>query len=280
MTVLFIADLHLSEAEPAITAGFLAFLQRDAANASALYILGDLFEFWIGDDDPSELHEQVAQALSALHDRGVPCYFIHGNRDFLLGKRYADRCKMTLLPEKQVIDVYGTQTLILHGDTLCTDDPSYLRFRRYMHNRFIQRAFLCLPLFLRLKIANRLRSQSTMSNQTKSQVMMDVNSLAVISEMKKYDVVHMVHGHTHRPAIHDMTIKGKLSERVVLGVLALSGLRTICFSRRQHRSYQLPTVVFPPAFTRTEKTQTFPLPRRHDMLAPLKETIMFTPARF
>ncbi len=223
MTILFIADLHLSESEPAITAGFLAFLQREAVNASALYILGDLFEFWIGDDESSELHDTVAKALAALHDRGVPCYFIHGNRDFLIGQRYAARCKMTLLPEKQIVDVYGTPVLILHGDTLCTDDPGYLRFRRYMHNRLIQRAFLCLPLCLRLKIASRLRRQSTLSNRVKSQLMMDVNQLAVISDMKKHGVLHMVHGHTHRPAVHDMTIKGEQSQRVVLGAWHTQG---------------------------------------------------------
>ncbi|AKJ41747.1 UDP-2,3-diacylglucosamine diphosphatase [Pragia fontium] len=217
MTTLFIADLHLSENEPAITAGFLAFLQREAIHADALYILGDLFEFWIGDDEPNTLHTQVAQALSELHDKGVPCYFIHGNRDFLIGKRFAKQSKMTLLPEELVIDVYGEKILILHGDTLCTDDPGYLRFRKYIRNPLIQKIFLSLPLFLRLKIANKLRRQSKLSNRTKSSVMMDVNQLAVIKKLQDHNVIYMVHGHTHRPAIHDLTMDGQVSKRAVLG---------------------------------------------------------------
>ncbi|QBH96911.1 UDP-2,3-diacylglucosamine diphosphatase [Limnobaculum zhutongyuii] len=217
MTTLFIADLHLSDNEPTITAGFLAFLQREAVHADALYILGDLFEFWIGDDDPNELHDIVAQALAELHDKGVPCYFIHGNRDFLLGKDFAKRSKMVLLPEECVIDIYGQKVLILHGDTLCIDDPGYLRFRRYIRNPIIQKIFLSMPLFLRQKIAGKLRRQSKRSNRTKSSLMMDVNPLAVIEAVKAHQVVHMIHGHTHRPAIHDMTIGGRLSQRVVLG---------------------------------------------------------------
>ncbi|MBK5072354.1 UDP-2,3-diacylglucosamine diphosphatase [Budviciaceae bacterium CWB-B4] len=217
MTTLFIADLHLSDNEPAITAGFLAFLQREAVHADALYILGDLFEFWIGDDDPNELHDIVAQALAELHDKGVPCYFIHGNRDFLIGKDFAKRSKMVLLPEECVIDVYGQKVLILHGDTLCIDDPGYLRFRRYIRNPIIQRIFLSMPLFLRQKIAGKLRRQSKRSNRTKSSLMMDVNPLAVIKALKDHQVIHMIHGHTHRPAIHDMTIGGRLSQRAVLG---------------------------------------------------------------
>ncbi|MCD1126627.1 UDP-2,3-diacylglucosamine diphosphatase [Jinshanibacter sp. LJY008] len=217
MTTLFIADLHLSDHEPTITAGFLAFLQREAVHADALYILGDLFEFWIGDDDPNELHDNIANALSQLHDKGVPCYFIHGNRDFLIGKNFAKRSKMVLLPEESVIDVYGQKMLIMHGDTLCIDDPGYLRFRRYIHNTIIQKIFLSLPLFLRQKIAGKLRRQSKRSNRTKSSLMMDVNPLAVIKALKDHQVIHMIHGHTHRPAIHDMTIGRRLSQRVVLG---------------------------------------------------------------
>lgn len=222
-TTLFIADLHLSENEPAITAGFIAFLESEAVHADALYILGDLFEFWIGDDDPSKLHIEVAQALAALHDKGVPCYFIHGNRDFLIGKRFAQRCKMTLLPDETVINIYGYQVLILHGDELCTDDPGYLRFRKIIRNSLIKNIFLMLPLFLRLKIANKLRQQSKISNRGKSSVMMDVNQLAVIKKLQDYNVIYMVHGHTHRPAIHDMTIDGKLSQRAVLGAWHESG---------------------------------------------------------
>ncbi|MDU5192840.1 MAG: UDP-2,3-diacylglucosamine diphosphatase, partial [Mixta calida] len=135
---LFIADLHLCQKEPAITAGFLRFLQREAQTADALYILGDLFEAWIGDDDPNPLHQQIATALRTLP---LPVWFIHGNRDFLLGQRYARASGMTLLPEEQVLNLYGRSILIMHGDTLCTDDEGYQRFRRKVHQRFRQRIF-------------------------------------------------------------------------------------------------------------------------------------------
>lgn len=130
MATLFIADLHLQTEEPAITAGFLRFLQGEARKADALYILGDLFEAWIGDDDPNPLHRQIASALKALADSGVPCYFLHGNRDFLVGQRFARESAMTLLPEEKLLDLYGRKVLIMHGDTLCTDDAGYLAFAR------------------------------------------------------------------------------------------------------------------------------------------------------
>lgn len=128
MATLFIADLHLCVEEPAITAGFLRFLAGEARKADALYILGDLFEAWIGDDDPNPLHHQMAAAIKAVSDSGVPCYFIHGNRDFLLGKRFARESGMTLLPEEKVLELYGRRVLIMHGDTLCTDDAGYQAF--------------------------------------------------------------------------------------------------------------------------------------------------------
>ena len=162
MATLFIADLHLQTEEPAITAGFLHFLQGEARKADALYILGDLFEAWIGDDDPNPLHQQIASAIKALTDSGVPCYFIHGNRDFLIGKRFARQSAMTLLPEEQLLDLYGRKVLIMHGDTLCTDDAGYLAFRAKVHSPWI-------------------------------------------------------HGHTHRPAVHQLQANGKAAYRVVLG---------------------------------------------------------------
>ncbi len=142
MATLFIADLHLQTEEPAITAGFLRFLRGEAKSADALYILGDLFEAWIGDDDPNPLHREMAAAIHALVDSGVPCYFIHGNRDFLIGKRYARESGMTLLPEEQVLDLYGRKVLIMHGDTLCTDDTGYLAFRAKVHTRGSKRRSL------------------------------------------------------------------------------------------------------------------------------------------
>lgn len=217
MATLFIADLHLSEKEPAITAGFLHFLQRQAVHADALYILGDLFEVWIGDDDPSPLHDKIAAALHDLHQRGVPCFFIHGNRDFLLGRRFADACGMTLLPQTQRLELYGRPILILHGDILCTDDQGYQRYRRRVNRRWLQRLFLALPLRCRLGIAERMRAGSQRANQSKSLEIMDVNPQAVREMAERYQVDWMIHGHTHRPAVHfEPLLKGTL-HRAVLG---------------------------------------------------------------
>lgn len=232
---LFIADLHLCQQEPAITAGFLAFLQREAPHCDALYILGDLFEAWIGDDDPEPLHQQIA---AALHHLNVPLYFIHGNRDFLLGKAYARACGMTLLPEEQVLERYGHRVLILHGDTLCTDDVGYQRFRAKVHQRWLQRLFTALPLFLRQRIAARMRDGSKQANQHKSVAIMDVNAQAVESTMLRQQSTIMIHGHTHRPAIHRFLLRGQPAERAVLGAwhqrgsmiqLDASGLQLIEF---------------------------------------------------
>lgn len=211
---LFIADLHLCQEEPAITAGFLHFLQREAPHCDALYILGDLFEAWIGDDDPNPLHQQVASALRALP---VPVYFIHGNRDFLVGRRFARASGMTLLPEEQVLTLYGHRLLIMHGDTLCTDDAGYLRFRAKVHNPWIQRLFLALPLWVRKRIAARMRADSKQANQHKSQSIMDVNQDAVVTTMQRHQVPLLIHGHTHRPAIHTLTLQSEAAQRAVLG---------------------------------------------------------------
>ena len=211
---LFIADLHLCQEEPAITAGFLHFLQREAPHCDALYILGDLFEAWIGDDDPNPLHQQIASALRALP---VPVYFIHGNRDFLIGRRFARASGMTLLPEEQVLTLYGRRLLIMHGDTLCTDDAGYLRFRSKVHNPWIQRLFLALPLWIRKRIAARMRADSKQANQHKSQTIMDVNQEAVVATMLRQQVPLLIHGHTHRPAIHTLSLQGETAQRAVLG---------------------------------------------------------------
>ncbi|WP_312830238.1 UDP-2,3-diacylglucosamine diphosphatase [Pantoea anthophila] len=211
---LFIADLHLCQEEPAITAGFLHFLQREAPYCDALYILGDLFEAWIGDDDPNPLHQQVASALRALP---VPVYFIHGNRDFLVGRRFARASGMTLLPEEQVLTLYGHRLLIMHGDTLCTDDAGYLRFRAKVHNPWIQRLFLALPLWVRKRIAARMRADSKQANQHKSQSIMDVNQDAVVATMQRHQVPLLIHGHTHRPAIHTLQLQSETAQRAVLG---------------------------------------------------------------
>jgi len=223
VATLFIADLHLQTEEPAITAGFLRFLQGEARHADALYILGDLFEAWIGDDDPNPLHRDIASALKALVDSGVPCFFIHGNRDFLLGKRFARDCGMTLLAEETVLDLYGRNVLIMHGDTLCTDDTGYLAFRAKVHTPWIQTLFLALPLFIRSRIAAKMRAGSKAANSSKSMTIMDVNPQAVISVMEKHHVQWLIHGHTHRPDVHRLTVNGEPAQRVVLGAWHTEG---------------------------------------------------------
>lgn len=211
---LFIADLHLCTEEPAITAGFLHFLRREAQHAEALYILGDLFEAWIGDDDPNPLHAEVATALRQLN---IPCYFIHGNRDFLVGKRFARAAGMTLLPQEQVLELYGRRVLIMHGDTLCTDDEGYQRYRQKVQQRWLQRVFLALPLFVRQRIARKMRNGSKQANRNKDLAIMDVNPQAVVDAMSRHQVPCLIHGHTHRPAVHALNINGLPAERLVLG---------------------------------------------------------------
>jgi UDP-2,3-diacylglucosamine hydrolase len=217
VATLFIADLHLHTEEPAITAGFLRFLRGEARSADALYILGDLFEAWIGDDSPEPLNREIAKEIKALVDSGVPCFFIHGNRDFLLGKRFARESGMTLLPEEQCLDLYGRKVLIMHGDTLCTDDTGYLAFRAKVHQPWLQTLFLALPLFIRRRIAAKMRDDSKNANSHKSMEIMDVNAHAVVEVMKKHQVQWLIHGHTHRPAVHELTANEQPAFRVVLG---------------------------------------------------------------
>ncbi|CAM7552947.1 UDP-2,3-diacylglucosamine diphosphatase [Citrobacter sedlakii] len=217
MATLFIADLHLCTEEPAITAGFLRFLAGEARQADALYILGDLFEAWIGDDDPLPLHRQIAAAIKAVVDAGVPCFFIHGNRDFLLGKRFARESGMILLPQEKVLTLYGRRILIMHGDTLCTDDHGYQAFRAKVHQRWLQTLFLALPLFIRKRVAAKMRAGSKAANSSKSLAIMDVNQDAVVAGMEKHQVQWLIHGHTHRPDVHTLTANGQPAFRVVLG---------------------------------------------------------------
>lgn len=217
MSTLFIADLHLSEDEPAITAGFIHFMRQKAASADALYILGDLFESWIGDDDMTPLHQQVAAAIKSVVDAGTPCYFIHGNRDFLLGQRFASQSGMVLLPETYLLECYGRRILIMHGDTLCTDDAGYQAFRAKVHKPWLQKLFLALPLFIRRRIAARMRAGSQAANSNKSMSIMDVNPQAVAETLAQFQIQWLIHGHTHRPAIHELTVHQQPAFRCVLG---------------------------------------------------------------
>ncbi|BBV00630.1 UDP-2,3-diacylglucosamine diphosphatase [Providencia hangzhouensis] len=223
MSTYIIADLHLSEDEPAITAGFINFIQQQAIHAESLYILGDFFNYWVGDDDDNPLHQQVANELKQLTDRGIPCYFIHGNRDFLIGQRYAKQCGMTILPQETLLELYGKRILILHGDTLCIDDAAYQNYRKKVHTPWVQRLFLLLPLFVRRRIAQKMRQNSQYASSMKAESIMDVNSQAVIDALQRHQAQWMIHGHTHRPAIHEVNIGGKLHYRGVLGAWHYEG---------------------------------------------------------
>lgn len=217
MSQLFISDLHLHESRPHITRAFFHFLQARATQADALYILGDFFDAWIGDDDDSALAQDVAAELNQLHKHGVAIYFIHGNRDFLLGKDYADKAGITLLPETTVIDLYGTPTLLMHGDELCTGDAEYQLFRSMVRNPQWQQQILAQPLAARRALAAQLREKSQSMNSLKAEDIMDVTPTEVVAQMKLAGVTRMIHGHTHRPARHAVELNGKPAERIVLG---------------------------------------------------------------
>lgn len=217
MATLFVSDLHLDASCPAITGLFLAFLEDQARQADACYILGDLFEAWIGDDDDAELGRTVALALRSLTDSGVPVFFLHGNRDFLLGERFAATAGFRLLAQTEIIDLYGEPVLLLHGDTLCTDDTAYQAFRAQVRNPLWQAQLLALPLAQRRVLAGQLRETSRQSTRQKTADIMDVNPVAVTQALRDHGVQRMIHGHTHRPAIHDVLLEGQPTRRAVLG---------------------------------------------------------------
>ncbi|WNO61464.1 UDP-2,3-diacylglucosamine diphosphatase [Rheinheimera sp. MMS21-TC3] len=218
---LFIADIHLSAQRPDITTAFMQFLQTTAVKAEALYILGDLFDVWIGDDNPEPLIAKVATALKQLSDNGTQLFFIHGNRDFFLRQAYAKRCGMTLLPPEQVIDLYGTPTLIMHGDSLCTLDIAYQKFRKWWNQPWWQFIMLNLPLKLRQHLAKQARLRSAKHkqqyNNNNQQQIMDVTPEEVIHVMQQAKVNKLIHGHTHRPAVHQIALNGQTGQRYVLG---------------------------------------------------------------
>jgi UDP-2,3-diacylglucosamine hydrolase len=213
----FIADLHLSESRPDISACFLSFLKDDAIYAEELYILGDLFEAWIGDDDDSPYLKSISKALSLLASYGTKIYYIHGNRDFLLGQRYAQQASITLLPEIDLIDLYGQKVVIMHGDTLCTHDVDYQAFRKKSRTWWWQMIIKSLPLFLRKKIAADYRKKSAAATALKPQEIMDVTPSEVVDCLEQYHSQLLIHGHTHRPAIHEVIANNKTAKRIVLG---------------------------------------------------------------
>jgi len=213
----FIADLHLAQNRPDITACFLRFLKNEAIQAQTLYILGDLFEVWVGDDDDSAYLATIAKALRTLSSFGTTIYYIHGNRDFLLGKRFAKKSSMILLPEIDLIDLYGQNVVIMHGDTLCTRDIAYQNFRKKSRSWWWQAMVKSLPLWVRKKMAANYRKKSAAATSIKPQDIMDVTESEVVDCLEGYQSQLLIHGHTHRPAIHHLTANGKTAQRIVLG---------------------------------------------------------------
>lgn len=213
---LFISDLHLSADHPETMAAFERFISTKVPKADALYILGDLFEYWAGDDDLNDpFHQQVIDALKGLSSTRV--YLMHGNRDLLMGKRLASACDAELLDDPALINLYGAPTLLTHGDMLCTDDVEYQKFRKHVRSAEFQSSFLARPLSERKAYIENLRKQSDLEKQHKQMNIMDVNNAAVAELLRQQGYPRLIHGHTHRPRRHEHVVDGHLCERWVLG---------------------------------------------------------------
>ena len=216
MATIFVSDLHLCTTRPAINKVFFEFLHSPAAQAEALYILGDLFEYWAGDDDDDPFNASVLSALRELSDRGVKLYLMHGNRDFLIGDRFTAACHARLLPDPTLVNLYGTPTLLVHGDTLCTDDLEYQTFRTQVRNPDFQREFLAQPLAERKQKIEKMRAQSEATKKVKPEAIMDVTPATVEAVLREHSYPRLIHGHTHRPALHQHVVDGHRCERWVL----------------------------------------------------------------
>ena len=217
MSTLFISDLHLCAGRPAITRLFVEFLQQQLHRGDHLYILGDLFEAWIGDDALDKTSLQVIDALQQLHQQQIPVYIMHGNRDFLLGDRFAAASGATLIADPSVIKLDDDSILLMHGDTLCTDDVDYQDFRLQVRSPDFCNEFLSHPIEKRIEIAGQFRETSRIRSKEKRAEIMDVNQAAVEAVMEKYHLYHLIHGHTHRPAQHQFKLHGTTARRTVLG---------------------------------------------------------------
>ena len=228
MATLFISDLHLSAKRPDITALFIQFLNNEARQAEALYILGDLFEAWLGDDMVLPEYADAIAAMKTLSDSGVPLFIMHGNRDFLLGEKFTAMSGATLLDDPTRIDLYGKPTLLLHGDTLCTDDVEYQKFRAMVRNPAWQQQMLALSPQERLALAKEYREMSQAETGDKAEDIMDVNQHTLEQVMQDKGIYHMIHGHTHRPAIHNFNVDTQAAQRIVLGDWHEQGSVLVC----------------------------------------------------
>ena len=233
--ILFISDLHLSLEKPEITRRFLTFLETRATKATAVYILGDLFDAWIGDDDSSPPSIAVRKQIKRLTESGVSVFFQPGNRDFLLGERFCNETGMKPLTDYVVVDLFGTPTLLTHGDLLCTDDIAYQQFRAKSRQPEWQQNVLSKPLLLRLMAARWYRFRSFYHKRKKTQEIMDVNQDTVEKVMQEHRCLRLIHGHTHRPAIHDFVINGQAAQRIVLAAWRKDAGSILCWTPTDFR---------------------------------------------
>lgn len=217
MSTLVVSDLHLDPSHPEITAQFVRFLAAEARASTALYVLGDLFEAWIGDDDPTPHHREVVRALRATADAGVALYFMHGNRDFMLGERFCAETGGALLVDPTIVALDGQRVLLTHGDALCTDDTPYQRLRALVRNPVWQQQFRALSLEQRQALAAEARAGSRAHTATQQQMLMDVNADTVATVFREANVDTLVHGHTHRPGVHRLLVDGRERTRIVTG---------------------------------------------------------------
>ena len=217
MTTLFISDLHLEADRPDIGRQLLEFLDGEAASADALYILGDLFESWVGDDDPNEHYAEIKIALKKLVDSGVPVYFMHGNRDFMIGVDFAHETGVQILPDPFEVELYGESVLLSHGDAMCTDDEEYQQVRAMTRNPEWKTMMLSKPLDERLAFAAQARAQSQARGAALAEEITDVNPDAVRQTIADHGASILLHGHTHRPAVHDVDLGDRAAKRIVLG---------------------------------------------------------------
>ena len=217
MTTLFISDLHLDKDKPEIGQQFLSFLEGEARTADALYILGDLFEVWVGDDDPNPHYAVIKSALRDLSASGVPVFFMHGNRDFLVGKLFAEETGVTILDDPELIELHGNKVLLSHGDAYCIDDKQYQQVRLMTRSAEWQTMFLAKSLQDRVAFAENARKESQAYNESVDNDIMDVNQDAVVGTFRNQPIDVLLHGHTHRPAIHELDLDGRTVRRIVLG---------------------------------------------------------------
>lgn len=228
MSILFISDLHLSKEKPQLTYLFKKFLDEQAIHAESLYILGDFFDAWIGDDDNCPCYIDIIKKLKSLSDTGVPIYFMVGNRDFLVGRRFCQMSGCQLLKDPTIIDLYGTRTLLKHGDDLCLNDKTYLLYRKIVRNPWGQRAYLALSLKRRRIIAGKIRSKSQQKPGKKNKEISDIPKDAIIKVMEKYRTNQFIHGHTHRPSIHYFHWTPSPKRHIVLGDWGKNGNVLVC----------------------------------------------------